>query len=338
MFGLKYVKSQPTVHLMLFRRGRIVREGAGQSFFYYAPSSSLVAVPVGSQDSPFMLEMSTADFQTVSVQGQVTYRVVDPQSLAQMMDFSLAANGRGYASEDPLRLKERLIMQTEVIIQRALQDMTLQQALCAAASIADGARQELQRQPEIGALGLEILGVAIVAIKPTPDIARALEAQAREAHLKAADDAIYLRRMAAVENERAIRQNELDTEIAVEEKKSEIQYAQMAAKAARLRKENELRDEQMGADISLEDKRRAFVGAQTENTRALAQADAYKVAALMEALEKTDPRVVQALAAIGMQPGQLIAQAFGGLAEKAERIGQLNLSPDLLSSLLNGNA
>ncbi len=54
----------------------------------------------------------------------------------------------------------------------------------------------------------------------------------------------------------------------------------------------------------------------------------------MAALEKSDPRVVQALAAVGMQPGQLIAQAFGGIAERAERIGQLNVSPDLLQALM----
>ena len=56
--------------------------------------------------------------------------------------------------------------------------------------------------------------------------------------------------------------------------------------------------------------------------------------AVMEALKVADPRVVQALAAVGMQPGQLIAQAFGGLAERAEKIGQLNVSPELLAGLL----
>jgi hypothetical protein len=54
----------------------------------------------------------------------------------------------------------------------------------------------------------------------------------------------------------------------------------------------------------------------------------------MQALEKADPRTVQALAAVGMQPGQLIAQAFGGIAE---RIGQFNMSPDLLQTLLGNN-
>ena len=66
----------------------------------------------------------------------------------------------------------------------------------------------------------------------------------------------------------------------------------------------------------------------------LARSMAHRVAAVMQALERADPRIVQALAAVDMQPGQLIAQAFGGIAERAERIGQLNVSPDLLQGLL----
>lgn len=335
MFGLKYIKTQPTMYLFLYNRGKIKREGAGQSFFYYAPASTLIAVPIGSQDSSFMMNLATADFQEVTVQGQVTYRITDPNRIVQMMDFSLKNNGKAYTSEDPTRLGDRIIMQTEVIIQREVQSRALKEALCSSAQIAQATQQRLQQQTEINALGIEILGVSIVAIRPTPDIARALEAQAREEHLKAADEAIYSRRISAVENERAIRQNELDTEIAVEQKKSEIQQAQMMAKAEKIRKENELRNEQMGADIDLEEKRKALVGSQTANNRSLAEAEAYKVAVLMEALEKADPRIIQALAAVGMKPSQLIAQAFGGIAEKAERIGQLNMSPELLNALMN---
>jgi Trk K+ transport system NAD-binding subunit len=92
----------------------------------------------------------------------------------------------------------------------------------------------------------------------------------------------------------------------------------------------------MEADIALEDTRTAFVETNAANTRVLAEAEAHRVGAVMEALKSTDPRVVQALAAVGMQPGQLIAQAFGGIAERAERIGQLNVSPELLAGLLAG--
>lgn len=333
MFGIRYIKTQPTTHLMQFRRGRLVRQGAGLSFFYFAPASTLVAVPVGSQDRDFMLELVTADFQGVTVQGQVTYRVGDPQRTAAMMDFSLAANGQGHASEDPRRLRDRVVTQLEVIIQQAVQALPLKAALRASAAIARAAQDQLAHQAEIQALGLEILGLAVSTIKPTPDIARALEAEAREANLKAADDAIYQRRMAAVQNERSIRQNELDTEVAVEEKRRQIQEAQMEARAAVQTRENALRGDQMGADIELEQRRRSLVQSQAANTRELAEAEAHRVKAVMVALEGADARVVQALAAAGMQPGQLIAQAFGGLAERAERIGQLNVSPELLASL-----
>jgi hypothetical protein len=228
----------------------------------------------------------------------------------------------------------------EVIVQQAVQSMDLKQALRAPALIARTAQQELGAQAEIDALGLEILGVSIMSVKPTPDIARALEAEARESNLRAADDAVYTRRMSAVEKERAIRQNELDTEIAVEQKKRQIGETKMEAKAALMRKDNELRADQMASDVELEQHRKALVDGQAMNSRTLAQAEAQRIASIMQALDKADPRIVQALAAVGMQPAQLIAQAFGGLAENAGRIGQLNMSPELLQSLLGhaGNA
>ena len=54
----------------------------------------------------------------------------------------------------------------------------------------------------------------------------------------------------------------------------------------------------------------------------------------MKALEGVDAKVLQSLASVGMQPDQLIALAFQGLAERADKIGQLNVSPDLLHDLL----
>ncbi len=50
MFGLKYIKADPSTHLMLFQKGNVIQEGVGVSFFYYAPSSSLVAIPSNSKE------------------------------------------------------------------------------------------------------------------------------------------------------------------------------------------------------------------------------------------------------------------------------------------------
>ena len=55
---------------------------------------------------------------------------------------------------------------------------------------------------------------------------------------------------------------------------------------------------------------------------------------IKKALEGVDSKVLQALASVGMQPDQLVALAFQGLAERADKIGQLNISPDLLRELL----
>lgn len=316
MLGIRFVKTQPTTHLMQFRGGKVVREGAGLSFFYYAPTSSLVAVPVASKDQGFIFEQVTADFQAVTVQGQVAYRVAEPRKLASMLNFALRPDARGYESDDPEKLPQRVVNVVEVLSKQIVKDLPLKQALRAADSTAERVTAGLKVHPEIVSFGLEILGVAILAIKPTPETARALEAEAREALLKAADDAVYLRRSAAVENERAIREGELDTEIAVGQKKNEFRAAEMAA------------------NVALEEKRKEFVARNAQNTRTLAEAEAHRLGAVMKALESADPRTVQALAAAGMQPGQLIAQAFGGIAEKAERIGQLNVSPELLQSLL----
>ena len=52
MFGVRYIKAQPTTYLMKYRGGAIVAEGPGLSTLYYAPATMLVAVPIGSRDAP----------------------------------------------------------------------------------------------------------------------------------------------------------------------------------------------------------------------------------------------------------------------------------------------
>jgi len=334
MFGIRFVKAQPTIYLMKYRAGAVTREGAGLSTFYYAPVSSLVAVPIGSRDAGFIFQQIARDFQALTIQGHVTYRISEPKKAASMLNFTLKADGKTYESDDPEKLPQRILGTVEVLAQQAVKALTLKEALQASDRIADIIASGLRSRADIASLGLEILGVSVRAVKPTPDTAKALEAEAREAILRNADEAIFARRNFAVEQERAIRESELDTEIAVEQKKRAIRETQMDAEASVVAKKNELREAGMVADITLEGKRKDFVALNAANTRTLADAEAYRVGALMKIFEGVDTKVIQALAAAGMQPGQLIAQAFSGIAEKAERIGQLNVSPDLLNALL----
>ncbi|HNQ87295.1 MAG TPA: SPFH domain-containing protein [Verrucomicrobiota bacterium] len=334
MLGIRFIKVPPTTYLLEYRRGRVVREGAGLAFFYCEPTTSLVAVPVASVDVPFIFGGTTADFQEVTLQGQVTYRVADPRKLAGLMNFTLAPNGIDYAGEDPGKLPQRVMQVVEVLARAQLEQRPLKAALRAADVVVDAVRARLKSAPEIETLGLEILGLSLQSIQPSPETARALEAEARESLLQEADVAISARRNAAIEQERALRENELNTEIAVETKKRQIRETQLAAEMALQEKQHELRRADMTARIDLEGQKRALVDAASDNARIETDARAYALSAMMKALGTTDWRVVQALASAGMKPEQLIGLAFQELAAHADRIGQLNLTPDLLESLL----
>jgi regulator of protease activity HflC (stomatin/prohibitin superfamily) len=334
MFGMRFIKVEPTDFIMQFRRGAVVREGAGLSFFYFAPTSSLVLVPVGSVDVPFIFEEVTSDFQEVTVQGQITYRVADPKKLAHLMNFSLAPHGRAYSSDDPKKLAQRLINHAAVLTRSCLKSLPLREALGRSDGLVEFLREGLRGAAEITSLGIEVLGLSILAIKPTREAARALEAEAREQMLREADEAVYARRNAAVEQERAIKENELNTEIAVENKKRQIKEAQMEAEMAVQQKQRELAEAEMAARIALEAQNQALVALATANAREEADAKAYALSAVMKALAQADPKTLQVLAGVGMAPERLIALAFKELAESAGKIGELNVSPELLRELL----
>src|SRR5882672_2594149 len=111
---MAYMRVSPTKYVIHFSQGKIKREGAGLSFFYYAPISTIVVVPFASADVPFVFEESPAEFQPITVQGQLTYRVADPKKLASLLDFSVDKGAR-YKSEDPEKLSARLVHQAQVL-------------------------------------------------------------------------------------------------------------------------------------------------------------------------------------------------------------------------------
>ncbi len=115
MFGLKFIKTQPNQYVIVFRNGRPRRQGAGLSILYFAPTSSLVVVPTASVNEPFIFTEVTSDYQEITVQGQVIYRVADPLRTATLINFTLDSKGR-YASEDPEKLSQRVIDQVQVAL------------------------------------------------------------------------------------------------------------------------------------------------------------------------------------------------------------------------------
>jgi hypothetical protein len=318
MFGIRYYKAAPTTFVLQYVGGRLKREGTGLSFFYFGPRTILVAIPVGSTDVPFIFNETTADFQAVTVQGHLTFRVSDPRRLAGLLDYSIAPSGE-YRSEDPEKLPLRITHAAQTTLRAEVQRRPLRAALLDADAIAARVQAVLQGAPELLNLGVELLGFSVLAIKPAPETARALEAEARERLLREADDAIYSRRNNAVEQERTIRENELNTEVAVQAKQREIEETRLAGQ------------------IVLEEQRRQLVSTEAENSRTRADAQAYAVKATLEPLAQLDPKALQVLAARSVDPRLLVAMAFQEIAANATKVGNLNISPDLLETLLQRN-
>ncbi|THV25410.1 SPFH domain-containing protein [Peteryoungia ipomoeae] len=333
MFGVRYLKAMPTQFVIQHKAGQIARQGPGLSFWYYEPSSSIAILPTGTAHAPFMFEETTSDFQEVTIQGQTTYRIVDPERTAQMLNFTVDRRG-AYVSDDPDSIEVLLSEQVQVAIRAALRGLNLRAALASGDVLVDGLLASLKQSSAIVSLGIDVLGLSILAIRPTPETARALEAETREQLLKAADEAIYARRNAAIEQERAIRENELATEVAVENKKRQVREAAMDAERAVLERRIGIQRAEMAAQIEREAQNRDLVELTTANQRAEADAKAYGIDQMMKAFEGAEPKLLQALASVGMNPQQLMALAFRDLADNAGKIGQLNMSPDLLREML----
>lgn len=335
MFGIKFIKVQPTTYVLQYKNGMVKREGAGLAFFYYAPTTSMVAVPMGSEDLPFIFDENSVDFQQMTVQGQVTYRIGDPKKIGALLNFSINPVTQKYISEDPTKLSQRIVNAVKVLTRKELQTLLLRDALKAADAMTILVASAIRENSELQELGIEILGLSFLAIKPVPETARALEAEAREQILKMADEAVYARRNAAVEQERRIKENELSTEIAVEAKKRQIRETQMDAEQSIQQKQHELQQSAMQAKIALEAKNTELVSLAMENAKREADVKAYSIKGLMQAYEGVNPKLLQSLAMTGMQPGQMIAMAFQELADKAGKIGQLNITPDLLREVID---
>jgi regulator of protease activity HflC (stomatin/prohibitin superfamily) len=336
MLGLRFIKFQPSEYVLKYKKGKLVKEGAGIAFYYYAPTTSIVMVPVASSDCPFMFDEVTADFQTVSVQGQITYRIIDRKKVAGLLDFSLEIkNGKkSYLSDDPEKLSERISNLVRVMTKKHIESLKLSDAVRSNETLVSSIIEDMRRNDEISLLGIEIIGLAILDIHANKETSRALEAEAREKILKMSDDAIYERRNASIEQERGVKENEYNTEIAVENKRRQVRETQLNAKQAEMRKQNELNNEQLQAEISLEEKKKELVALATENKKAKADAKAYELKAMMTALGGVDSEIIRALSAIGMKPQALIANAFQNLASSAEKIGHLNITPDLIREMM----
>ncbi|HIE0658593.1 MULTISPECIES: SPFH domain-containing protein [unclassified Providencia] len=338
MFNFKYFKADSSTFVIQSVNGKVRKQGKGLSFWYNSDKTSIAALPLNAQEAPFIFNSQSSDFQSLRIQGQISFQVVAAEKTADVLNFNLTKDGKSYASEDPLKLSDRVVRAAQTIIQAKIQTTSLRDALLISQSLVTLVSKQLAEQAAIESLGIAILDVSIAAIAPSPETLKALEAQARESILKEADDAIYARRKFSVEQERTIKEAELETDLSVQAKEQQIEEARLDNERKLLRERAEIKQEELTAQVSAEAKRNELVALSVENQRIQSDADAYAIESKMKAYSQLPVENLKALALAKMGPEQLMAMAFESLAQNAGKIGELNISPDLFGQLMKKGA
>ncbi|WP_030159175.1 SPFH domain-containing protein [Glycomyces sp. NRRL B-16210] len=319
LLHMRHLRGTPTVWVRFQKGDRSVQEGTGQSFWYRPLVAVLSEVPVDDRELPLMFHSRTADFADVTVQATVTYRIADPALAATRLDFSVDPY-TGRARARPLDQVATLL--TELAQQPAL-DLLARVPLAEALTVAitevrEAVAAALADDARLAEVGVEVVSARVVAIRPEPEMERSLQTPTREAVQQDADKATYARRAQAVEQERAIAENELQNKIELARREEQL----VEQKGANDKRRAEL-DAAAGfaAAQGEADKARALAAAQADQIRSVGEAEAEAEAARMAVYRDLPTSVLQAL-------------ALRELAGQLPEIGQLTITPDLLSGAL----
>lgn len=318
---LRHLRAEPTSHILRYRKGRPITSEAGAAFWFHPLSSAIAEVPLDDREQPFLISGRSLDFQEVSAQGALTYRVSDPQRLAQRLDFSLDLHNGRYRGQPLEQMADLMIKFARSFTLEYFNQTTLRQALQQGlAEIQSRIEEGLGSHPELEAMGLQMVTVRLAKIAPSAEMEKALQAPTRESIQQQADQAAFERRALAVEKERAIAENELQNKIELARREETLIEQHGLNERRRVLDEIETR--------SLENE------AAAERLRVQQQVEADGIKLMQSARNQAER---ERMAIYQDLPSEvLLALAARRLAGKLERIDHLSLAPDSLSAMLSG--
>ncbi|MBV2355241.1 SPFH domain-containing protein [Streptomyces sp. J2-1] len=290
--GWRHLRGAPTAHVRHHRSGTLAHDGPGLSFWFRPLAAALSEIPVDDRELAMTFHARTSDFQDVAVQATVTYRIADPAVAAARLDFSIDPDTGAWRGTPLAQLGTLLTESAQQHALAVLARTPLAEALVnGVTSVRERVAAGLGAEPRLPATGIEIVAVRVMALRPEPEVERALRTPAREQIQQEADRAMYERRAVAVERERAIAENELASKIELARREERLveqrgtnarreAEEQAAADAVRATAEAERTVRLADAEAS-----RSVRLAEAEAARAvkLAEADAARTAALTEA-------------------------------------------------------
>lgn len=314
---LRHLRAEPNQYILHYRGGRLVTEGAGIAYWFSPLSASVAQIPVEDLETTFVLHERTSDFQEVSVQCSVRYRAVAHAALASRVNFSISLRN-GLWLEQPLeKLAGFWAQRAQAPARTWLVGVPVEEAVRRGAeAVRSAILASLAKDSELGAMGLGVVEVQVVQVAATAEVEKALQIPTREAIQQRADEATFSRRALAVEKERAIKENELNTQIELARKEEHLIAQNAANEAARVRAANEA------------DRLRAEAYARDVVSRAEGDAAARRAldGASLEA-EQVRLGLYRDLA-----PALVLGLAAQEAAKKLQNIQHLNITPDLLGS------
>jgi regulator of protease activity HflC (stomatin/prohibitin superfamily) len=307
-FGfLARLRSDATHHVIRYANGRVRRSGRGLSFWFLPQTASLAELPMDDREMTLFVKGRSRDFQALSLQGALTWRVVDPERLAERVDFTILL-GSGELRSEPLeQIQARIAGLANQAALQYLADAPVNDLLGAGLEpLRLRLTAALANDASLTEMGIAVIAVRLTSLAPSSELERALQAPTYESLQQKADQATFERRALAVDKERAIAENELANkiELARREKNLIAQEAENAGNRAQgLAEAQQIEAEAEATRI------RAVEGAKAETEKA--RLDVYR----------------------DLPPAVLYGLAARELAGKLTKIEHVNVTPDLLASL-----
>lgn len=316
---IHHLRAEPTSYVRHLSHGEVIHEGSGLAFWFRPLTAAISEIPIDERELPLVFHARTMDFQDVVVQATITYRVTNPGVAAQRIDFSIDPDvglWRGTPLEQIAGMLTELAQQygLRVLAGTSLTDALVQGLPVVREAIDDGLRSD-DRLVEIG---LEVVGVRVMALLPEAELERALQTPIRERLQQDADKATFERRALAVERERAISENELQ---------SQIELAKREEQLVAQRGQNERRSAEEARQAS---KIRSAAEAERAETVAHGESEAIKL--LGEAAGFAEAEKLRAYREVS--DTTLLGLALKELAANLPSIDTLVLSPDMITSAL----
>jgi len=308
-FGpLRRLRSDVNVHIERYRGGRVIQSGRGLAFWFMPDGASIAELPMDDRDLPFLFHSRSKDFQALTVQGLIVWRVVDPKRLAERVNFSIDLARGLYLGQPVDQIATLLTGLSQQLATQYLAEFDVNAILEAGVKPLLGRMETgLIGSAQLAEMGLEVASVRVADVSPSSDLSRALQTPTFERLQQQADQATFERRALAVEKERAIAENELGNQIELARRQKEL--IEHEDENARNRATADAAAKKIGAD------------AEAERIRVIEQAKADMEKARVDIYSDLPQGVMMGLA----------ARKF---AQKLKSIEHLNITPDVLSALL----